>query len=236
MNEPKARIMSIVSRFPAALLETILFPLASILLAAADDRDAARLVAIETLESYDPQNAEELRLVAKLVCFSLQSMQALGQAAGADLPLTRVLRLRGGAISLTRAAERAQRRLQALRQARRDGVPPKASTQVVQPEAAAERAVVLMEDTRKVAAAAKANGLTWSQAYKQRQQDLRRAARQARAAQGRGSQGKAPPVQAPAAKASPPQASRVLAPPVHGTSPMRVTPAGLLPGVQCPVV
>ena len=56
--------------------------------------------------------------------------------------------------------------------------PPAAETQPepAQPEPRIERAIDLIEDTRTIAAAAKAPGVTWTQAYEQSQRDKRIAA------------------------------------------------------------
>jgi len=172
--------MSLATVVPAAVLETILTQLAMLFLtAAAGDTAAARDAASQMLRAYHPQTENEFRLAAKIVGFSFQAIQALGQAATPDMPLTRVFRLRSGAVSLSRASEKAERRLEQLQKARRQGVPVQPAEtrpEPVRAEPAIEKAVVLIEDTKTVAALAKANGLTWSQGYKKRQQDLRIAA------------------------------------------------------------
>lgn len=175
--------MSRATTFSAALLETILAPLTALfLLGAAGDAVAARQAASQMLAACHPETEDEVRLAAKIVGFSLQALQALGQAATPDMPLTRVLRLRSGAVSLSRAAEKAERRLEQLRKARQQGVPAQpVETQRAEPQRAepgrSERIVKkagdMIEDTRRVAAVAKTNGLTWTRAYEQRQQDLR---------------------------------------------------------------
>jgi len=131
------------------------------------------------LNVYHPETEDEFRLAAKIVGFSFQAIQALGQAAMPDLPVTRVLRLRGGAVSLSRASEKAERRLDLLRKARRQGVvaqPVVAEPEPARVEPAVVKAVEVIEDTGKVAALAKASGVSWSAAYDQRQTDLRIAA------------------------------------------------------------
>ncbi len=172
--------MSLATIVPAAVLETILGHLASLFLAGAgDDKDAARDAAIRMLNVYHPETEDEFRLAAKIVGFSFQAIQALGQAAMPDLPVTRVLRLRGGAVSLSRASEKAERRLDLLRKARRQGVvaqPVVAEPEPARVEPAIVKAVEVIEDTGKVAAVAKASGVSWSAAYDQRQTDLRIAA------------------------------------------------------------
>jgi len=168
---------------PAAILETIVFHLAALFLAGAGgDIDAARDAARHMLMAHHPETEAELRLAANLISHSFQSLEALGQAATPDMPLARVMRLRGSAVSLSRESHKAERRLQQLQKARREGSPAQPAetqSQPVQPEPAqpkTENAVALIHDTRKVAAAAKANGQTWTQAYEARQRDLRIAA------------------------------------------------------------
>jgi hypothetical protein len=168
--------------FPPALLETILAPLIALFLpGAAGDAVAARQAARQMLAAYRPENDDELRLAAKIACFSIQALQALGQAATPGMPLTRILRLRSGAVSLSRASEKAQRRLENLRKAPQQGVQVQpaearsdpAQSEQAKPERIIENAAELVEDTRKVAAVAKANGVSWTRAYEQRQQDIR---------------------------------------------------------------
>lgn len=174
--------MSQATIFPAALLETILAPLIALFLpGAAGDAVAARHAASQMLSAYHPENDDELRLAAKIVGFSIQALQALGQAATPDMPLTRILRLRSGAVSLSRASEKAQRRLECLRKAAQQDVlvkpaesrPEPAPSERAKPERIIENAAELVEDTRQVATVAKANGVSWTRAYEQRQQDLR---------------------------------------------------------------
>jgi hypothetical protein len=85
--------------------------------------------------------------------------------------LTKILRLRGSAVSLSRESDKAQRRLEHLQQTRRQ-------TEAIRPEAARPEAAQT-EATRPEAepppAPASAK-LTWTQAYEQRQRDQRIAA------------------------------------------------------------
>ena len=151
------------------ILDTILTHLAALFLNG--DPIAARQAAAEMLEAYHPRTDDERRLAAQIVAFSFQSLQALGQAATPDLPLTRVLRLRSGAVSLTREAEKAERRLEQLQKARREGkqIQPQPAQQAPQ----IEKAIDLIKDTAKVATAAKVNNQTWTQAYEERQREQR---------------------------------------------------------------
>jgi hypothetical protein len=164
--------MSVAKTLPAAALETILTHLAALFLTgAAGDITAAREAAGQMLSAYHPETEDELRLAANVISFSFQALEALSQAASPDMPLTRTLRLRGSAVSLSRESHKAQRRLDKLQADRRAGSPAK-----IQPEAKIEKALDLTGNTRTVTVAAKAQGLTWTQAYEQRQRAARIAA------------------------------------------------------------
>jgi hypothetical protein len=165
--------MSLAATLSAAILDTILGRLALLFLSgAAGDLTAARNAAAQMLAAYHPQTEDELRLAAEIVGFSFHALEALGQAAGPDMPLTRVLRLRGSAVSLSRESHKAQRRLDHLQKARRTGSPAAIETQTPKPAPTPpkiEKALDLIQETRQVAAVAKATGQTWTQAYQQRQ-------------------------------------------------------------------
>jgi hypothetical protein len=172
--------MSLANALPGAVLETILTRLAALFLTgAAGDMTAARQAAAQMLAAYHPQTEDEIRVAANTIAFSFQALEALGQAATPDMPLTKILRLRGGAVSLSRESFKAQRRLDQLQRARREGIPAQpdeTQPEPAQPEPKIERAIDLIEDTRAIAVAAKAQGLTWTQSYEQRQRDQRIAA------------------------------------------------------------
>jgi hypothetical protein len=140
--------------------------------------EAARQAAAVTLSAYDPRTEAELRLAARIVSFSLQSLEALAQAADREMPLTRVLRLRTGAVSLSREAEKAERRLEKLREGRAaEEAQPLPEPEVPEEPARIEKTTALIDDNRKVAAYAQAHGLTWSQAMKQSRREQRLAER-----------------------------------------------------------
>jgi hypothetical protein len=169
--------MPLLTTLPAAILETILVRLAALfLIGAGNDIAAARQAAAEMLNAYNPETPEELRLAANIIGFSFQALEALAQAAGPDLPITRILRLRGSAVSLNRESAKAERRLAQLQKARQQAIPAEIQPQPVQPKPKIENAIALIQDTNTVAAAAKANGVTWTRAHELRQRDLRIAA------------------------------------------------------------
>ncbi len=168
-----------LSELPAALLNTIVHQIALLLFrGAGGDIEAAREAAARTIGALAPRTDAELRLAARVVGFSLQATEALSQAANPEMPLTRVLRLRSGAVSLAREAQKAERQLEKLQADRMMGIEP-APEPVPEPEAPKiEKTTALVEDNRKVSAYAKAHGLTWTQAYNARQRDMRLAERQ----------------------------------------------------------
>jgi hypothetical protein len=168
-----------IADLPEAFLQTILHQIALLLLpGAGGDMEAARQAAAVTLSAYDPRTEAELRLAARIVSFSLQALEALAQAADPEMPLARVLRLRTGAVSLSREAEKAERRLEKLRENRAvEEAQPLPESEIPEEPASIEKATALIDDNRKVAAYAQAHGLTWSQAMKQRRREQRLAER-----------------------------------------------------------
>jgi hypothetical protein len=172
--------MSFPTTLPPAILETILTGLATLFLTGANgDTAAARHAATHMLGAYHPETENELRLAANIVCFSFQALEALSQSAAPDLPLTRILRLRGGAVSLSRESARAERRFGQLQKTRQQAIPaqpPEIQPEPAQPQPRIEKALAPIQDTGAIAAAAKANGVTWTRAYEDRQPDQRIAA------------------------------------------------------------
>jgi hypothetical protein len=164
--------MPLATDRPGAILETILGHLALLFLTGAGgSMEAAKQAAASLLAAHQPESEDELCLAAQIVGFSFHAMEALNQASTSDVPLNRILRLRGSAVSLSRESHKAQRRLDELQKARREGAPTPAAAP--QPPAKIEKALDLIADTKKVAAVARADGITWSQAYHQRQRATR---------------------------------------------------------------
>jgi hypothetical protein len=102
----------------AAVLDTVLGFLAPLFAdVVAGDIDAAREAARSTLASYAARDDRELRFAALSIAFSFGALESLSRAADHALPPNQVLRLRGNANALNRAAlqnearlEKAQRR------------------------------------------------------------------------------------------------------------------------------
>jgi len=117
--------MSPTSIISPALLDTILGPLAQLfLIGAAGDLTVARHAASQMLAAYNAETPEELRLASEVITFSLHSLDALSKAAEPGLPLNKILRHRGSAVSLSRESHKAQRKLDQLQRARRTGTHP----------------------------------------------------------------------------------------------------------------
>ncbi len=190
MHTPERTSVPFAATLPVALLETILTQVAALLLTgAAGHSAAARHAAAQLLATYHPETENELRLAANIVSFSLHALEALAQAAAPELPMTRTLRLRGSAVSLSRESHKPERRLAQLQKARQQGTqaqpaapqpepiqPEPVQPEPAQPEQRVEKPIALIQDTVKTGAVAQANGLTWTQAYEQRQREARIAA------------------------------------------------------------
>ena len=71
----------------------------------------ARAAAIATINAYALRDPDDLLAIAQTIAFGLATLDSLNRSMADDLPVTLVLRLRGNAASLARAAERTRRRL-----------------------------------------------------------------------------------------------------------------------------
>ena len=157
--------------FPAVILDTIMDHLARLFLTGArGDEAAARDAAAHMLAAYNPQNEDELRLAANIISFSFHALEALGQATTPDMPITRILRLRGSAVSLSRESHKAERRLDQLRNAQQIDASAEPEP-VPQSTPQIDKALDLIADTRTISAVARQTKQTWTQAYQQRQRD-----------------------------------------------------------------
>lgn len=98
--------------FTAAVLDRILALLAPLFLSAVGgDAAAARDAANALLASYEPRTNRELRFAALAIAFSFGALDALSRSADPALTLNQVLRLRGNANALNRAAQQNETRL-----------------------------------------------------------------------------------------------------------------------------
>jgi hypothetical protein len=69
----------------------------------------ARMAALETLNAYRARNHMDLIAIAQIVASGLAALGSLSLSMGDDLSLSMVLRLRGNAVALNRAAEQNRR-------------------------------------------------------------------------------------------------------------------------------
>jgi hypothetical protein len=99
----------------AAVLDKILAFLAPLFRDVTPDDAAARKVARSTLDSYGARDDRELRFAALSIAFSFGALDALSRAAQPDQPPNQVLRLRGNANALSRAALQNEARLEKAR-------------------------------------------------------------------------------------------------------------------------
>jgi hypothetical protein len=150
--------MSLPTTIPQAVLDTVLNRLALLFLAgAAGDPATARHAATHMLAAYHPETPNELSLASEIISFSFHALEALGDAATPDLSMNKILRLRGSAVSLSRESHKAQRKLDQLQRARRDGTQQQPTE--AQPTPAAAQALSTASTSGKI---------TWTQAYQQR--------------------------------------------------------------------
>ena len=163
--------MSLPTTIPPVILDTILRRLTQLFLTgAADDPIAARHAAAHMLAAYHTETEEELTLAAEIVSFRLHTLEALSYAADPDLSLNKILRLRGGAVSLSREAHKSQRKLDQLQRDRRAGLPaqpPKTQTEAA-PSPKIDQALGVIEAARQ-ATPEPSKKITWSQSYQKRQ-------------------------------------------------------------------
>jgi hypothetical protein len=107
--------MSRPATITAAVLEKILCFLAPLFLGMGTDGIvAAREAASATLASHGARTDRELRLAALIVAFGFGALDALSRATDPELALNQVLRLRGNASALNRAAQQNETRLEKL--------------------------------------------------------------------------------------------------------------------------
>jgi hypothetical protein len=167
--------MSFPAPIAQAILDTVIGRLAVLFLAATvGDMVAAREAAHQMLAAYKAETPDELTLAAEIVSLQFHTLEALSYAADPELPLNKILRLRGSAIGLSRESHKAQRKLDQLQRSRRTGVaapPATAPAETPAPNSlTVERAVNLVETAREaIRIAKKAGGPSWSQSFQKRE-------------------------------------------------------------------
>jgi hypothetical protein len=178
--------MSLPATIAQVILDTIIGRLALLFLSGATgDIIAARDAARQMLAAHSPETPDELTLAAEIVSLQLHTLEALSSAADPDLPLNKVVRLRGSAVSLSRESHKARRRLDQLQRARRAGAttqPAAAPTESPAPQPApmVEKPPLENAPTGKtldpvdaarqaIKIAKQTGGANWQEAYQKRQ-------------------------------------------------------------------
>jgi hypothetical protein len=173
-----------VNNLPEAFLDMLIHPLANMLLQTSQPRDSSTAVknALDVVRAFNANSEAEIRLAIRIAMFSIQANIALAQADMPDLPLSVVIRLRQGAVTLTREADKAERWLHKLQAARRKGEAPPAKPPQQPEKPSVERAQALIQDIEAVEAMVEAEGIPANQAYRLRNREKRRARQQEREA------------------------------------------------------
>jgi hypothetical protein len=100
------------------------------------DEHASRAALTALLADYKPETNEEFTLAADIVHYRFLAVDNMARSVEPNLPLTKVLRLRGSAVSLSREAHKTQRKLDKLQFTRTRAVPePEAQPQLALPPA-----------------------------------------------------------------------------------------------------
>ena len=170
--------MSLPATIAQAILDTVIGRLALLFLAGAcGDMTAARHAASQMLAAHNAETPDELGLAAEIVSLQMHTLEALSYASDPELPLNKILRLRGGAVSLSRESHKARRRLDQLQRARRSGTTTQTDEAqrqpaVEQPALAQPRiddALGLIEAARHaIQSAKKSGGQNWTQSFQKR--------------------------------------------------------------------
>jgi hypothetical protein len=175
--------MSFPATIAQATLDTVIGRLALLFLTGAcGDMVAARYAASQMLAAYNAETPDELGLAAEIVSLQMHTLEALSDASDPELSLNKVLRLRGGAVSLSRESHKARRTLDQLQRARRAGVtaqPAEVQSEAAQPQPAQpqpvpaepkiDNALSLIEVAREaIQTAQKSSGQNWSQSLQKR--------------------------------------------------------------------
>jgi hypothetical protein len=116
--------MSVPSQLFTVMFEKCATFLAAFFLEqAGGDAALARQHAATVLRNEQPRTADEVRLITLTLAFDFGALDALGQAASAELSINQKLRLRGNAVALGKASTQHHQALDRLRDPRQDAAP-----------------------------------------------------------------------------------------------------------------
>jgi hypothetical protein len=128
--------MTLPSHLSPTILSASISHIAPLFMAAAKvEEQAARAAVTDLLADYKPQTNEELTLAADIVHYRFLAMDNLARSSDPELSLTKVLRLRGSAVSLSREAHKAQRKLDKLQASRTTLIPEAGLAETILPKA-----------------------------------------------------------------------------------------------------
>jgi hypothetical protein len=171
------------ANLPTAFLDILILPLANMLMdASGKDGQTAMNNAMAAIKAFHAVNEAEIRLAIRIATFSIQANIALAQANMPNLPLQVVVRLRQGAVTLIREADKAERRLEKLQDARKKGETLPAEPPQQQEKSSVQRAQNLIQDIEETIALAKAESIPANQAYRLKNLEKRRIKQQEREA------------------------------------------------------
>ena len=170
--------MSLPATIAQAILDTVIGRIALLFLTGAGgDLTTAHHAASQMLAAHNAETPDELGLAAEIVSLQLHTLEALSYASDPALSLNKILRLRGGAVSLSRESHKARRKLDQLQRDRRAGItaqPAQPSAEAPQsqpapPQPKIDTALGLIEAAREaIQTAKKTGGHTWSQSFQKR--------------------------------------------------------------------
>jgi hypothetical protein len=165
--------MSFPATIAQATLDTVIGRLALLFLSGAcGDMIAAHHAASQMLAAYNAETPDELGLAAEIVSLQCHTLEALSDASDPDLSLNNVLRLRGGAVSLSRESHKARRKLDQLQRARRAGItvqPTEAQSEPAPANPKIDNAFGPIEAAREaIQTTKKTGGQNWSQSLQKR--------------------------------------------------------------------
>jgi hypothetical protein len=169
--------MSFPTTIAPAIVDTVIGRLALLFLAgAAGDMAAAREAARQMLAAHNPETPDELTLAAEIVSLQLHTLEALSYASDPDLPLNKIVRLRGSAVSLSRESHKARRKLDQLQRTRRAGLttqPAETPNETATPQPTppkTEKALDQVQAAREeIRIAKQIGGENWLDTYQKRQ-------------------------------------------------------------------
>ena len=150
--------MSFPTTVTPAILDMVLGHIAPHFLAGANnDLPTARQAASHLLGAYNVETDEELQLAADIVSLGCHMLEALGEAA-LDPSSNKKIRLRGSAVSMSREAHKARRKLDQLQRARRTNASQPETKAPDADKAETDQAAALVEFAREALAASTKNG------------------------------------------------------------------------------